>query len=78
MFIPAVLGLVITTTYQIVRHILLRRHGTRSIMGVLVTLVVAQLLHQFGGCIAQVQGNRTGPACINIGKRIVDGHIGGV
>ena len=53
-------------------------HGVRAVVGVLVTLVVAEFLHQSGRRVADVQRHRQGAALAHLGQGCIDRDIGGV
>ena len=76
--IPTVVGAVIFTTDQFVGHILLRRDGSRIIVGVLVALVIAPAFHEFRRGIAQIQRNLADMPSIDVGERLVDCIVAGV
>ena len=47
----------------------------RIIVGILVTVGIAQIGHQFGRSIPEVQGNCTGPVFLNHTKGLLKGHV---
>ena len=53
-----VLGMPNLRVVEFFRHILLEDKVSGEIVGILIVLPIAQLLHQFGGCIAQMQWHR--------------------
>lgn len=65
-----------TAVFQFVGQELLLDEVAGVVVGVLVLLAVAQLLHQLGGRIAQVQGDGEVARFAYQFQGIVDGHIG--
>ena len=49
-----------------------------EVMGVFVAVAVAEVLHELGGGVAEVEGNGRGLGLGGKLHRLVDGHVGGV
>ena len=62
--------------FQFVGQELLADEVARIVVGILVVFALAQLLHQFGGGIAQLNGNRQVAGLADQFQGIVDGHVG--
>ena len=78
MLVSAIIGMIILGATQFLGQVFLRGHGARPVMGVLILLVVAPFLHEFGGSISQVQRHRADSAGIHIGKRLINGIVAGI
>ena len=59
-------------------HILLVDEVSREIVGILVILAVAQLLHQAGGGVAQVERHGGVARLVYQGEGVIDGEVGAV
>jgi len=53
-------------------------HSLGEVVGVLVTLVIAEFFHQFGGGVADVQRDGEGAAFAHFGQGLVDAEVAGV
>ena len=67
-----------TAVFQLVGQKLLLDEVTGIIVRILIIVSITQLFHQFGRCIAQVQGYGQITGLAYKLQGIVDGHVGGV
>ena len=63
---------------ELLGHVLLVDEVAGVVVGITVILAVAQLFHQPGGRVAQVQRHGGVARLLDQGKRVVDGQIGTV
>ena len=71
-------GIVEAGTAQVLGKKFLISEVALKVMGITVSLVVSQVFHQFGGGIAQMQGNRGVVATVHQAQSGINGHIGGI
>ena len=64
--------------FQVVGQELLADEIAGIVVGVFIVAAVTELFHQFGGGVAQVQGNGQVACLPHQFEGVVDGHVGGV
>ena len=65
-----------TGLHQLVGQVLLLHEVAREVVAVLIAVAVAQLLHQAGGSIAQMQRHRQVARLLHLRERLGNAHVG--
>lgn len=78
LLVPTLRRSVISCADQLVRQMFLPSDSPVVIMGVFVALTIIEFFHQFGRGVANMHGDRQGPAVAHFGLSLFDSDIAGV